>query len=191
MKKRFLVLGLLVLLTALPLSASQFIRLPFDRVVKDSAVVVRGVVGPVESSWDANGDVIYSRSLLKVTSYINGFGPTIIPLREVGGTVDGYTQEAIGFPALREGEEVVLFLNQWDDGADYRITAYSQGKYLVRIAEDGTEMVMPDPVEQGTERERGRIRMLQRDADQGTPFNDFVQMIDAANRGRVEPRVQQ
>ena len=82
-------------------------------------------------------------------------GPDTLVVREVGGTVDGYTQEAIGFPAIRSGEDVVLLLAQWEDSADYRIHAFNQGKFLVRNR-GGVEVLIDDPVKQGEARLTGR-----------------------------------
>jgi hypothetical protein len=189
--KRLLIVALL-LLVALPLSASQFIRQPFDKVVRDSVVVVRGTVGPVQASWNDSHEVIFSRTFVQVDEFLAGNGPSLIPLREAGGTVDGYTQDAIGFPALREGERVILFLTKWDDGADdYRIAAYGQGKWLVRVARDGSEFVTPDPAEQGVEHQPSRIRAMQESATEGTAMDEFVSMIDAAARGARAARNQQ
>src|SRR5688572_21514051 len=98
--KRSLLLTLLVVALALPLSASQFIELSFDTVVRESDFVVRATVGPVTSAWDDSGEVIFSRAPLYVKNYMSGDGPEVLMLKEVGGTVDGYTQEAVGFPAI-------------------------------------------------------------------------------------------
>jgi hypothetical protein len=143
---------LLIAAIALPLSASQFIELPFDNVARNATLVVRGTVtGSVTSAWNDAHDVIFSYATIRVNRYVAGEGSQELVVREVGGTVDGYTQEAIGFPMLREGEEVVLFLTQWDDSADWRIEAYNQGKYLVTKSPHG-ELLTHDPVTQGAER---------------------------------------
>src|SRR6185369_15494171 len=144
MARRSLSLFALAMALALPICASQFVQLPFDTVARDSALIVRGTLGPVSSAWDDSHEVIYSYATLRVARYMAGSGPRVLMVREVGGTVGDYTQEAIGFPSLREGQEVVLFLSRWDDSADWRIEAYNQGKYRVIKTPHG-EMVSPDP----------------------------------------------
>src|SRR5690349_16859692 len=120
-RRSLTVIGLLFIL-ALPLSASQFMDLPFEQVASESRYIVRGTMGQTWSAWDDAHEVIYTYATIRVNRYFGeATGPDTLMIREVGGTVDGYTQEAIGFPMLRSGEDVVLMLSQWEDGADYRI----------------------------------------------------------------------
>src|SRR5215212_6214345 len=166
MVRRSVVLSfLLIAAMAIPMAASQFVELPFDQVAREATLVVRGTVGPVSSAWNDDHDVIFSYASIQVKQYIAGEGPSVLMLREVGGTADGYTQVAIGFPTLREGQEVVLFLSQWEDSADWRIHAYNQGKYVVREIHN-REMATPDPVTQGHEGTAGTPR-VQTDAIAG------------------------
>lgn len=193
MVRRSLVLSfLLIAALALPMSASQFIELPFDQVAREATLVVRGTVGPVTSAWNDDHDVIFSYAPIQVKQYLAGDGPSVLMLREVGGTVEGYTQVAVGFPTLREGQEVVLFLTQWDDSADWRIHAYNQGKYAVH--EVRTQMyAMPDPVTQGHERV-GNGPRTQTDAvapaeATGLRLDELAAMVRAARQpNRETPR---
>lgn len=174
MRKR-VVLALL-LVCALPLAASQFVKLPFDQVVQSSTLIVRGTVGPVTAAWNDGGEVIFSSANLEVNRYYAGHGPQVLRIREVGGTVGEYTQQAIGFPELREGEEVVLMLTRWDDSDEWRIHAYRQGKFVVR-----GNRVGEDPIGQGEERFHG----LERSSDDSTmmTLDEFEAMVEAAARG--------
>jgi hypothetical protein len=165
---------------AIPAVASQFISMPFDRVVRGSAVVVRATVGPVSSSWDSEGEVIFSSAPLTVSEYLRGNGPNVLMVREVGGTVGDYTQQAIGFPELREGEDVVLFLAPWEEGDAMRIFAYRQGKYLFDRAAD---VVFSDPEGQGDQVNRSD-KMAARDG--GMTISEFREMVRAAGRGEHE-----
>jgi hypothetical protein len=165
----------------LPLSASQFIQLPFDQVARESTYVVRGTVTNVYSAWDDAHETIFSYATIQVKNYISETtGPDVLMVREAGGTVGNYTQQAIGFPELREGEDVVLMLTKWDDSNDLRINAYNQGKFLVR-AFNGVEALVEDPVQQGDERlglqgPRMQVEPLSMD--------EFVQMVGAARTAR-------
>jgi hypothetical protein len=181
MHRRLWVTLSLMALVALPLSASQFIQLPFDQVARESALVVRGTVTGVYSAWDDAHETIFSYATVRVKHYIGETtGPDVLMVREVGGTVGNYTQQAIGFPELREGEEVVLMLNKWDDSADWRINAYNQGKYLVRQS-NGVEVLTEDPVKQGDERLGSRGPRMQAEP---LGLDEFEQMVVAAREGR-------
>src|SRR5688500_16006519 len=142
--------ALLLIVSAMPLSAAQFVEQAFDQVARDARYVVRGSVIDTWSAWDDAHEVIYTYATLRVSRYFGEItGPDTLVVREVGGTVDGYTQEAVGFPAIRRGEQVVLFLSQWDNSTDLRIHAFNQGKYLVRMRADRSEVLISDPVKQG------------------------------------------
>jgi hypothetical protein len=194
MNRRSLVLAVMVLVTlALPLSASQFVRLPFDDVARQATYVVRGTLGQTWSAWDDAHEVIYTYATVRVQRYFGeATGPDTLIVREAGGTVDGYTQEAIGFPVLREGEEVVLMLSQWEGSADYRIHAFTQGKYLVKNR-GGMEVLTEDPVNQGDARlarPRFEARTEAIPADALT-MREFAQMVEDARAGRPVERPRQ
>jgi|ERR1051325_412637 hypothetical protein len=188
MVRRSLVLSLLLLAAiAMPMSASQFIELPFDQVAREATVVVRATIGPVTSAWDDAHEVIFSTARVEVKHYLAGDGPSVLMLREVGGTVDGYTMEAIGFPTLREGQEVVLFLSKWEDNNDWRIHAYNQGKYIVREIHS-RELVMHDPVQQGDDRTPANPRVRSNAVQEASALglDELEQMVRAAREAQSE-----
>ncbi|HEX2834150.1 MAG TPA: hypothetical protein VHW00_14165 [Thermoanaerobaculia bacterium] len=185
----------LLFLVSLPLSASQFVEMPFDQVARESQYVVRAQVVDRWSAWDDAHEVIYTYATLRVNRYFGETaGPDTLVVREAGGTVDGYTMEAIGFPELRAGEDVVLFLSPWSDGsADLRIHAFNQGKLLVR--QRGTlEVVVPDAVRQGDARlarnTPGRLDVRTDSVDDlsgALSLDELTQMIDDARAGKSLP----
>jgi hypothetical protein len=183
MQRRLWITSALVILIALPLSASQFIHLPFDQVARESALIVRGSVTNVYSAWDDAHETIFSYATVRVKRYIGETtGPDMLIVREAGGTVGDYTQQAIGFPELREGEEVVLMLEKWDDSDDWRIHAYNQGKYLVR-GFNGVEVLTEDPVKQGDAPRAAHAPQLQSESI-GLRLDEFEEMVVAAREGR-------
>jgi hypothetical protein len=180
-------MALLFIVSALPLSASQFIEMPFDQVAREASYVVRGQVLDTFSAWDSAHEVIYTYATVRVQRYFGeATGPDTLVVREVGGTVDGYTQEAIGFPMVRQGEQVVLFLSKWDDGVDYRIHGFNQGKFLVRNRA-GVEILVEDPVKQGDARlsRDGRFA-IEPNSDAGLRMDEFAAMVDDARAGASE-----
>ena len=186
MHRRSLV-TLLLVLAALPLSASQFVDQPFDRIARESALIVRGTVGTTWSAWDDAHQVIYTYATVRVNRYFGeATGPDTLVIREAGGTVHGYTMEAIGFTAIRSGEDVVLLLAQWEGSADYRIHAFNQGKFLVRNR-GGVEVLIDDPVKQGESRLSGREGRIGvqgfEDEGPGLGIEEFARMINDARAG--------
>lgn len=181
MHRKSLILVSLLLALAVPMSASQFIDMAFDDVAREASLIVRGQVTDTWSAWNSSHDVIFTYATVRVSRYFGEIsGPDTVMVREVGGTVDGYTQEAIGFPAIRRGENVVLFLSQWEDSSDYRIHAYNQGKYLVR-ERGGIEVLVSDPVKQGEAREHGeRLNMA---SEAALTIDEFAGMVDDARAG--------
>ena len=172
----------IVIAMALPVSASQFLDVPFDEMVRGTSAVVRGtIVGPVTSAWDESGEVIYSYANLRVDEYVTGSGPAMIRLREVGGTVAGYTQQAIGFPVLRQGEDVVLLLSNWEDSGDYRIHGYARGKFLVRDSDRGM-MLQLDREPQG---HRGSTNARVGETAADFSMDEFRQMVRSIARGGI------
>jgi hypothetical protein len=188
MKHRSLSLVLLLIVAAVPLSASQFIDMPFDQTARGANLVVRGRVVDTYSAWDQAREVIYTYATVRVTRYFGETtGPDTVVVRNVGGTIDGYRQEAIGFPELRNGEQVVLMLQRNQDGADYSIHAYNQGKFLVR-QRGGVEVLISDPVKQGDERlsVSPRFQLETEAISEDVPalgLDEFARMIEDARAG--------
>jgi hypothetical protein len=198
MKSRILSLVLVLVALALPLSASQFVDLPFDQVARESKFIVRGEVIDTWAAWDDAREVIFTYATVRVTRYFGETsGPDTLVVREVGGTVDGYTQEAIGFPAIRRGEQIVAMLSEWEGSTDLRIHAFNQGKYLVR-QRFGREILVQDPVKQGDERLAGERRRFDLSVDaaaeeeNGLTISEFTSMVEDARSGVVArgPRIQ-
>lgn len=190
MKKRLslVLIGLSLLALAVPLTASQWVQLPFDQVARESTYVVRGTVEQTWSKWDDQHEVIFTYATVRVNRYFGETtGPDRIVVREAGGTVDGYAQEAIGFPEIRNGEDVVMFLSQSDDPSAFRIHAYNQGKYLVRNRA-GIEVLTEDPVRQGDARmgRQGRFDVKANAAEEldgAITIEEFAGMVESARAG--------
>ena len=183
-------IAFVLIVSAMPLAASQFIDQSFDQVARDASYVVRGSVMDTWSAWNDTHDVIFTYATIRVSRYFGErAGPDTLLVREVGGTVDGYTQEAIGFPAIRRGEQVVLFLSEWENSTDLRIHAYNQGKYLVRMRADRTEVLVSDPVKQGEERQASAGPRIAAEAENGLTIEEFAGMVESARAGEPSPRV--
>jgi hypothetical protein len=147
--KRFVSLGMvaLILALAIPAGASTFIALSKAQLVAESNAVVQGEVIKVEAFWTPSGRIIVSQAMLRVTDTIAGEAPTVVMLRTYGGTVDGFTVEAHGFPSFKQGDRLLVFLQNQKDGSA-EVTGYRQGQYQVVRDKAGVEFAVPT-VEKG------------------------------------------
>jgi hypothetical protein len=189
MVRRTLTLIALLLAVAIPMSASQFVDMPFDQIARGSKYIVRGTVVDTFATWDESRETIWTYATIRVNRYFgDATGPDTLVVRNVGGTVDGFTQEAIGFPVLRRGEHLVVMLTE--DGADLTIHAFNQGKFLVQNR-GGVEVLVEDPVKQGDLRAGDRPRFhAEANAIDDSPaltIDEFSSMVNDA-RGNNERR---
>jgi hypothetical protein len=111
-------------------------------LVDGSAAVVQGEVLKVTSFWDRKGQVIISEALVQVEEKVFGEAPSVVVVRTWGGTVNGYTVEAHGFPKFQANERVLLYLGREKDGVS-RVTGYQQGHFRIVRDESGVEIAVP------------------------------------------------
>jgi hypothetical protein len=142
--KRLVSIGvlLLVVAVAVPGGASTFLRMTPAELIRDSAAVVQGEVLEVSSFWDRAGRIIVTEALVQVEEKILGEAPSVVVVRTFGGTVNGYTVEAHGFPKFQARERVLLYLEPEKDGAS-RVTGYQQGHYRIVRDKAGVELAVP------------------------------------------------
>jgi hypothetical protein len=135
-----LVLGGGVLLMSMSAPASQFEPVRDAQLVCEATDVVRGQVTDVQSAWDKDRVAIWTTATVQVEDVIRGNAArgARFQVKEVGGTVAGYTITAEGFPTFRKGEEVVLLLKPWEDGSGaHRVWGYGRGMFVVGRREGG------------------------------------------------------
>lgn len=149
--KRLVSMGVLLLLVAaaLPVGASTFLRMTPQQMVRDSAAVVQGEVLKVNSFWDAAGRIIVTEALVQVEEKVFGEAPSVVVVRTFGGTVNGYTVEAHGFPKFQASERVLLYLEAEKGGAS-RVTGYQQGQFRIVRDKAGVEYAVPTVDEGGS-----------------------------------------
>lgn len=140
--KRLVSIGLLLLAVTVPVSASTFLRMTQGELVRNSAAVVQGQVLKVSSFWDPTGRVIMTEAQIQVEEKVFGNAPSVVVVRTFGGTVDGYTVEAHGFPTFRAKERLLLFLEAEKDGAS-RVAGYQQGQFRIVRDQAGVEIAVP------------------------------------------------
>ena len=88
--------------------------------------------------------------MVRVWDVLGGKAPEIVQVKTFGGTVNGFTVEASGFPAFAVGERVLLFLEPDTEAGRLRVNGYQQGLYRIVQRPDGTESAVPS-VDHGVE----------------------------------------
>lgn len=94
---------LVILLSAASLAASTVVPLSFKDLSTRAHRVVTGRIDRLTSYQHVSG---------RIHSRVEISGPTALSFEMVGGTVGDLSQWIAGFPALREGDRVALFLNE-------------------------------------------------------------------------------
>jgi hypothetical protein len=89
--------------------------LSLDELSRESSEVVHGRVIGAESFWNRNRSTIYSRITVATETPIKGDVAGEVSLLVIGGTVDGISSIVVDAPGLKEGQEVLLFLNRLED----------------------------------------------------------------------------
>lgn len=140
--KRVLSVGLLLAMAvALPAAASTFLAMSQKDLLQHSQAVVQGQVLKVSSFWNATGQIIVTEAMIRVDETIAGEAPTVLVVRTFGGTVDGFTVEAAGFPTFRLNERLLLFVGPEKDGAQ-SVVGYQQGQFRI-VRNHGQELAVP------------------------------------------------
>jgi len=132
----------LVLSLAAPLSASTFLAMSTGEMAAQSDAVVVGTVLKVESFRDASGRAIVTQAALRVDENVFGESPTVVLVQTFGGTVDGYTVVAHGFPEFRLGDRLLVFLKNQPDGIA-QVVGYRLGEYRVVRNRFGEDIAVP------------------------------------------------
>lgn len=142
MKRCICALGALALLVAvLPAGASTFLAMTETELVAESSAVVRGDVVSVDSFWNAAHTMIVTEVVIEVEKTVVGEAPRFVTLRTAGGTVDGYTIDAHGFPKFEAGERALVFVTPHEDSL--RVTGYQLGHYRIQTNRFGEEIAVP------------------------------------------------
>lgn len=139
MKRCWWVAALACMVALQPLAASTFMAQSVGELVEASAAILEGEVLRVESYWEATGSIIVTEALVQVRDLIAGDAPSVVRVKTFGGTVDGYTIEAFGFPRFAKGERVVLFLEADREIDMMRVAGYQQGQWRIERDERGIE----------------------------------------------------
>jgi len=138
-------LGLLTMLVvgSLTAHASTFVAMTAEELIQQSDAIVQGQVVRLDSKWDRNGRIIVTEATIRVSDTIAGNARGQIVVQTPGGKVNDYRVEALGFPQLRQGEEVILFIKDDQTLQVSRIVGHQQGHFEVVKRLDGVTLAVP------------------------------------------------
>lgn len=126
--------------------SAVMIPLSTERLTGASEVVLIGEVTGIDSRWDSEKTIIFTRATIYVYSVIIGdVGASTVDVEYEGGKVGGMSMGASDQPRMETGERVLLFLGSkrsFDHhyGRVYGVVGAAQGKYSIKengIAEKG------------------------------------------------------
>jgi hypothetical protein len=101
-----------------------------EQLGSESAAVVRGKVTSVQPFWNAKRTKIFTETTIEVDESYKGSDQGVVRLLQLGGEVDGIRVTVHGALKWRIDEEVVVFLEPYQNGA-YHVSGFSQGKFEV------------------------------------------------------------
>ena len=141
--KRWVVSAWIGLLVTAAAGASTFMHVDRAELAARAAAVVVGRVLEVNSFWDPSGRIIVTEAMVAVDEALVGEAPTVAIVKTFGGTVDGYTVEAHGFPTFAAGERLLLYLENDTVAGNHRVLGYREGQYRIVRDAKGIEMALP------------------------------------------------
>jgi len=125
-------LALTALLSLVPVTAHATISraVAFDEKVANASAIVMGKCVAQESRWDDSRNWILTYSTFRIEKTLKGQPAERITIVTPGGTVGHITQDVIGVPKFREGEENVVFVKNSQAGPT--VAYLEQGNYRLR-----------------------------------------------------------
>jgi hypothetical protein len=123
--------------------ASTFVAMTENELISQSDLVIQGEVINMRSHWSQSGRIIATDATVRVDEALIGDSPRVIQVRTIGGQVNDFVVEAVGFPKFEMGEKVLLFLHQEPSDRSLRITGYQQGQFRIVTRLDGVTLAVP------------------------------------------------
>jgi hypothetical protein len=144
----------------------------FDAKVENAASIVVGKVISQRSEWDPARKWILTYSTFQVEKTLKGAPAQQVTIVTPGGTVGDISQDVIGVPKFREGDEHVVFVRNSQAGPT--VLYLEQGAYNIVKDERGGRIV--EPHSSGAvliDTQRGRAA----DAERARPLREFEEGV--------------
>jgi hypothetical protein len=143
-----LILSASLILFTTAADATQIRYKTVEQLGTESSDVVRGKVTSVQSYWNAAHTKIFTETVIEVDESYKGANASIVRLVQLGGEVDGVRVTVHGALKWRAEEEVVVFLEPYENGA-YHVSGFSQGKFDIERDPDTGEVFVKRPSNDG------------------------------------------
>ena len=122
--------------------ATQVLYQTLDQLGQNASAVVQGTVIDLRSYWNDNHTKIFTETTITVDEVFKGQPGGVVKVVQLGGTVDNIRVTAHGALRWKQGEEIVLFLEDTSTDA-YQVSGFSQGKFQIeRDPQTGAVSVM-------------------------------------------------
>lgn len=115
--------------------------LSFDGLVKSSDLVAHGfVVEQWAEAPEGLPGMVYTYTVVELAQVLKGEQTKRMTLRQIGGTLGGYTVKLSGVPHFELGAEVVVFAGRDDPNSPYVSVGLAQGVFFVKRTADGVSL---------------------------------------------------
>jgi hypothetical protein len=126
-------LSWLVLAGISVLSATTIIPVSVEQLTHESSYVVEATAQQSWAQWNPQHTLIFTYTRFQISRSLKGHAPDMVLVKQIGGSVGGYTQKVAGIRHWHPGERAVLFL-QPSKSADgtLEVSGLMQGNFLIR-----------------------------------------------------------
>lgn len=98
------------LVGALAATATTIVPMSVEDLTHAATHVVEAQAMHSWSTWNAQHTLIYTYTTFNVTQWLKGNASSVITVKQLGGSAEGYTQHVSGVRRFQAGEQTLLFL---------------------------------------------------------------------------------
>jgi hypothetical protein len=124
------------------LEATVIIPASLGDLVTGARAIVHGHVVAIEPRWAEGRRQIETLVTIRVEEYLKGDLGGEVTFKVPGGQMGPYRRVVVGAPTLREGDEIVVFLNAQGPAVPW-ISGLNQGVFRVAQNAAGVKVVIP------------------------------------------------
>jgi hypothetical protein len=117
---------------------------------QESPLVVQGKIASVQSFWNEKQTKIFTETVIDIDQTYKGQPRRSARILQLGGVVDNVRMTVHGALGWQPGEEVLLFLEEYDNDR-YRVAGFSQGKFNIERDPATGEPFISRPALEGSE----------------------------------------
>jgi hypothetical protein len=180
-------IALAVLVFGMWLSATTVIPMSVEELTSAATQIIRAHVIESRSAWDDQHSTIYTYTRFQTDETLKGSRSSVITVKQLGGSAEGYTLHVAGVHPWSKGDNVVLFLRpSQDQDGTFSIVGLMQGDFRLRRSSSG-EMV----ADNGLHLSAARAMSVEGDVHSYNPPTKQLSMYSGSQLtlGELEARV--